>query len=89
MNAVVSTELYKDPSSYRELYMDNHFAAPDCFVMLKTQCKIVAYGTVHTNRKMWDLSYMDLAKQPERGASKSIIKRLLEYCLDSGKTIVI
>ncbi len=40
VNAIVSIGLYKDPFGFCELYMDNHYSAPELFVMLKknTRC---------------------------------------------------
>ncbi len=38
----------------KQLYMDNHYSAPELFVMLKKKYKILACCTVRINRTGWD-----------------------------------
>ncbi len=49
--------------------MDNRYSAPELFVMLKLKYKILACGTIRTNRKGWDSDVMCLKKRGVRGES--------------------
>ncbi len=69
-NAIVSTGLYTDQNGFCKLYMDNCYSSHKLFVMLKTKYKILAYGTVLTNRIGWDQQLMNLSKSATRGNLK-------------------
>ncbi len=62
VNAIVLTRLNTDPNGFCILYVDNCYSVPELFVMLKTKYKILAFGTVWTNRKGWDQMVINLSK---------------------------
>ncbi len=72
VNVIDSTRLYENPDGYRELRMDNYYTSPELFVMLNTQFKFLACGTIQTNRKGWDQSTINLIKCESRGKSKYV-----------------
>jgi hypothetical protein len=69
VNAVISSGIDNDPEGMREIYMDNRYTSPDLFVLLREKYKILACGTIRTNRKGWDPSIMNLSKSSPRGTS--------------------
>ncbi len=46
--------------------MDNHYSAPELFVILKAKYKILACGTIKTHRKGCDKNVMNLSKSASR-----------------------
>ncbi len=50
--------------------MDNYHSAPELFVMLKPQYKILACEMICKNRKGWEQSHMILSTMSKRGTSK-------------------
>ncbi len=75
-----------DPDGFRELYMDNQYSVPELFVMLKTKYKILACGTICTNRKGRDPKVMNLLKSVTRGNQKLYTIQSMGFCLDNGRT---
>ncbi len=73
VNEIYSTRLYTDANGFCKLYMDNHYSAPELFAMLKTKYKILACGTVWTNRRGWDQNVMSLLKSVTRGQFENIL----------------
>ncbi len=71
VKSIVSTRLYTDPNGFCELDMDNCYSALELFVMLKTKYKILAHGTVGTNRRGWDTNVTNLLRTIARGKSKT------------------
>ncbi len=54
--------------------MNNYCSVAELFVMFETQYKILACGTICTNKKGWDQSFMNLSKRSEKGASNIYYK---------------
>jgi hypothetical protein len=70
VNTIVSSGISNDPDGMHELYMDNHYTAPELFVLLCEKYQILACGTIHSNRTGWDSNHiMNLKKSSPRGTS--------------------
>ena len=50
VNACYALELHKETNGFRHLAMDNRYAAPQLLVILRDRLKILATGTVRSNR---------------------------------------
>ena len=62
VNACYALELHKGTNGFRHLFMDNRYAAPQLLVILRDRLKILATGTVRTNRVGWSKTLMTLKK---------------------------
>lgn len=58
-----------EPNGMREMYMDTHYFALSLFVLLHEKYKILACGTVRTNRTGWNAQILILPKSSQRGTS--------------------
>ena len=62
VNACYALELHKETNGFRHLAMDNRYAAPQLLVILRDRLKILATGTVRSNRVGWNKRLMQLKK---------------------------
>ncbi len=88
VNAMVSTGLYRDPSRYRSHYMDNLFTAPGLIMMLKSQLKIFAFGTISIYRKGWEQYLYESSKFIQDDSLNIHHMQKTEYCLDNRKITI-
>ena len=50
-NAIIRSNIANDPHGCRHIFMDNRYAAPQLFALLKTNYNIRGVGTCKANRK--------------------------------------
>ncbi len=87
VNEIISTRVYKFPNGFQELFLDDRYLAPELFILLKMQYKIIVYGTICTNRKEWDKFWWIFLKCSKGVCQRKIILIWsIQNCLVSWKT---
>ena len=62
VNSIIQSKLQKDPDGIHCVFMDNHYACANLFILLREKFDIVCAGTAQANRVGWPKDVTTLLK---------------------------